>query len=147
MNQSEYTLQTGKIMKSVNGKVVLNKQYAFDYDGEKANIILKHNKDLHEYKLTKKDINDLFTRIMNNKDMSLKDRLQLMLDQETTKSKSKEKSNSKSNSKSNNKSKNKNKTKKKTKKKKQANKKKKQANKSKTRKNKSKSKSKSKSKN
>ena len=27
---TEYTLQTGKLIKTVNGKVVLNKQYAFD---------------------------------------------------------------------------------------------------------------------
>lgn len=91
---SEYTLQTGKIMKTVNGKVVLNKQFAFDYDGEKANIVLKNNKDLHEYKLTNKDINDIFTRVMNNKDIPLKDRLQMMLDKET-KSKKKRTTNKK----------------------------------------------------
>ena len=79
---SQYTLQTGKIMKTVNGKVVLNKQYAFDYDGKKANIVLKNNKDLHEYKLSNKDINDIFTRVMNNKDIPLKERLQIMLDKE-----------------------------------------------------------------
>ena len=38
---TEYTLQTGKLMKTINGKVVLNKQFAFDYDGDKANILLK----------------------------------------------------------------------------------------------------------
>jgi hypothetical protein len=80
---SEYTLQTGKIMKTVNGKVVLNKQYAFDYDGTKSNIVLKNNKDLHEYKLSNKDINDIFTKVMNNKDIPLKERLQIMLDKES----------------------------------------------------------------
>jgi hypothetical protein len=79
---SQYTLQTGKIMKTVNGKIVLNKQYAFDYDGKKANIVLKNNKDLHEYKLSNKDINDIFTKVMNNKDIPLKERLQIMLDKE-----------------------------------------------------------------
>ena len=75
---TEYTLQTGKLIKTVNGKVVLNKQYAFDYDGNKANILLKNNSDLHEYKLTNKNINDMFTKIMQNKDISLKDKLKMM---------------------------------------------------------------------
>ena len=64
---TEYILQTGKIMKSIDGKNVVNKQYEMDYDGKKANIIIKNNKDLHEYKLSNKDINDMFTRIMNIK--------------------------------------------------------------------------------
>jgi topoisomerase IA-like protein len=117
---SEYTLQTGKIMKTVNGKVVLNKQFAFDYDGEKANIVLKNNKDLHEYKLTNKDINDLFTKVMNNKEISLKERLQIMLDKETKQKKSKKKQSKKKKSTKKNKAKskqNKNKRQNKTKKK------------------------------
>ena len=69
-------------MKTINGKVVLNKQFAFDYDGDKANIILKNNGDLHEYKLTNKNINDMFTKIMQNKDVSLKDKLKMMIDKE-----------------------------------------------------------------
>jgi len=79
---TEYTLQTGKLMKTINGKVVLNKQYAFDYDGNKANILLKNNSDLHEYKLTNKNINDMFTKIMQNKDISLKDKLKMMIEKE-----------------------------------------------------------------
>ena len=79
---TEYTLQTGKLMKTINGKVVLNKQFAFDYDGDKANILLKNNGDLHEYKLTKKNINDMFTKIMQNKDISLKDKLKMMIEKE-----------------------------------------------------------------
>ncbi len=79
---NEYTLQTGKIMKTIDGKIVTNKQYAFDYDGKKANIVLKDNKDLHEYRLSNKDINDMFTRIMRNKDLSLKDRLKNMIEHE-----------------------------------------------------------------
>ena len=39
---TEYTLQTGKLIKTVNGKVIL-KQYASDYDGNKTNILLKNN--------------------------------------------------------------------------------------------------------
>lgn len=92
---SQYTLQTGKIMKTVNGKVVLNKQYAFDYDGKKANIVLKDNNDLHEYKLTNKKINDMFTKIMNNDDLSLKEKLKQMLDNENKKSKKKKQKNTK----------------------------------------------------
>ena len=88
---SQYTLQTGKIMKTVNGKVVLNKQYAFDYDGKKANIVLKNNNDLHEYKLTNKNINDMFTKIMNNDDMSLKEKLKQLIDNENKGKKSKKK--------------------------------------------------------
>ena len=108
---TEYTLQTGKLMKTVNGKVVLNKQYAFDYDGNKANILLKNNGDLHEYKLTNKNINDMFTKIMQNKDISLKDKLKMMLDKEK---KQKNKKNNKSGKKKTKKSKkqNNNKTKK-----------------------------------
>ncbi len=79
---TEYTLQTGKLMKTINGKVVLNKQFAFDYDGDKANILLKNNGDLHEYKLTNKNINDMFTKIMQNKDISLKDKLKMMIEKE-----------------------------------------------------------------
>ena len=79
---TEYTLQTGKLMKTINGKVVLNKQFAFDYDGDKANILLKNNGDLHEYKLTNKNINDMFTKIMQNKDVSLKDKLKMMIEKE-----------------------------------------------------------------
>jgi alpha-acetolactate decarboxylase len=92
---NQYTLQTGKIMKTVNGKVVLNKQYAFDYDGKKANIVLKDNNDLHEYKLTNKKINDMFTKIMNNDDLSLKEKLKQMLDNENKKSKKKKQKNTK----------------------------------------------------
>jgi len=108
---TEYTLQTGKLIKTVNGKVVLNKQYAFDYDGNKANILLKNNGDLHEYKLTNKNINDMFTKIMQNKDISLKDKLKIMLDKEK---KQKNKKNNKSGKKKTKKSKkqNSNKTKK-----------------------------------
>ena len=111
---TEYTLQTGKLIKTVNGKVVLNKQYAFDYDGNKANILLKNNGDLHEYKLTNKNINDMFTKIMQNKDISLKDKLKMMLDKEK---KQKNKKNNKSGKKKTKKSKkqNSNKTKKNTK--------------------------------
>ena len=69
-------------MKKKKDKVVLNKQYDFDYDGDKANIILKNNGDLHEYKLTNKNINDMFTKIMQNKDVSLKDKLKMMIDKE-----------------------------------------------------------------
>ena len=89
---TEYTLQTGKLIKTVNGKIILNKQYAFDYDGNKANILLKNNGDLHEYKLTNKNINDMFTKIMQNKDISLKDKLKMMLDKEK-KQKNKKKNN------------------------------------------------------
>ena len=88
---TEYTLQTGKLMKTINGKVVLNKQFAFDYDGDKANIILKNNGDLHEYKLTNKNINDMFTKIMQNKDVSLKDKLKMMIDKEKKQKKKKQK--------------------------------------------------------
>ena len=94
MNQ-EYTLQTGKIMKTINGKVVVNKQYAFDYDGKKANIVLKDNNDLHEYKLSNKKINDMFTRIMQNDEISLKEKLKLMLDNEKQNKKQKSKSSKK----------------------------------------------------
>jgi hypothetical protein len=108
---TEYTLQTGKLIKTVNGKVVLNKQYAFDYDGNKANILLKNNGDLHEYKLTNKNINDMFTKIMQNKDISLKDKIKMMLDKEK---KQKNKKNNKSGKKKTKKTKkqNSNKTKK-----------------------------------
>ena len=108
---TEYTLQTGKLIKTINGKVILNKQYAFDYDGNKANILLKNNSDLHEYKLTNKNINDMFTKIMQNKDISLKDKLKMMLDKEK---KQKNKKNNKSGKKKTKKSKkqNSNKTKK-----------------------------------
>lgn len=84
---NEYVVQTGKIMKTVDGNVVLNKQYAFDYDGENANIVMKNNKDMHQYKLSNKNIDDLFTRIMKNKNMPLKDRLKHMLEQENKKNK------------------------------------------------------------
>jgi hypothetical protein len=83
----EYVVQTGKIMKTINGNVVLNKQYAFDYDGENANIVMKNNKDMHQYKLSNKNIDDLFTRIMKNKNMPLKDRLKQMIEQENKKNK------------------------------------------------------------
>ena len=83
----EYVVQTGKIMKTIDGNVVLNKQYAFDYDGEKANIVMKNNKDMHQYKLSNKNIDDLFTRIMKNKNMPLKDRLKQMIEQENKKNK------------------------------------------------------------
>ena len=83
----EYVVQTGKIMKTVDGNVVLNKQYAFDYDGENANIVMKNNKDMHQYKLSNKNIDDLFTRIMKNKNMPLKDRLKQMIEQENKKNK------------------------------------------------------------
>lgn len=83
----EYVVQTGKIMKTIDGNVVLNKQYAFDYDGENANIVMKNNKDMHQYKLSNKNIDDLFTRIMKNKNMSLKDRLKQMIEQENKKNK------------------------------------------------------------
>ncbi len=89
---SEYTVQTAKIMKTENGKVTLNKQYAFDYDGKNANIVLKNNKDFHEYKLSNKNINDMFTKIMQNKDISLKERLKIMINNEKNK-KQKEKQN------------------------------------------------------
>jgi len=82
---SEYTVQTAKIMKTENGKVTLNKQYAFDYDGKNANIVLKNNKDFHEYKLSNKNINDMFTKIMQNKDISLKERLKIMINNEKNK--------------------------------------------------------------
>ena len=82
---SEYTVQTAKIMKTENGKVTLNKQYAFDYDGKNANIVLKNNKDFHEYKLSNKNINDMFTKIMQNKDISLKERLKTMINNEKNK--------------------------------------------------------------
>ena len=82
---SEYTVQTAKIMKTENGKVTLNKQYAFDYDGKNANIVLKNNKDFHEYKLSNKNINDMFTKIMQNKDISLKERLKIMINKEKNK--------------------------------------------------------------
>lgn len=88
---TEYTLQTGKTMRTVNGKVVVNKQYAFDYDGKKANIVVKNNKDLHEYKLSNKDINDVFTRIMKHKNVPLKERLTTMLEKETNRKKKKKK--------------------------------------------------------
>jgi hypothetical protein len=81
----EYVVQTGKIMKTIDGNVVLNKQYAFDYDGENANIVMKNNKDMHQYKLSNKNIDDLFTRIMKNKNMPLKDRLKQMIEQENKK--------------------------------------------------------------
>ena len=83
----EYVVQTGKIMKTIDGNVVLNKQYAFDYDGENANIVMKNNKDMHQYKLSNKNIDDLFTRIMKNKNMPLKDRLKQMIEQENKKNK------------------------------------------------------------
>jgi len=113
---NEYTLQTGKIMKTIDGKIVTNKQYAFDYDGKKANIVLKDNKDLHEYKLSNKDINDMFTRIMRNKDLSLKDRLKNMIEHEvktnnTNKRKKRKTKKRKSKSKTKTKSKSKTKTK------------------------------------
>jgi len=92
---TEYTLQTGKLMKTINGKVVLNKQYAFDYDGNKANILLKNNSDLHEYKLTNKNINDMFTKIMQNKDISLKDKLKMMIEKEKKQKNKKQKRNKK----------------------------------------------------
>ena len=104
---NEYVVQTGKIMKTVDGKVVLNKQYAFDYDGDKANIVMKNNKDLHQYKLTSKNINDLFTKIMKNKDIPLKDRLKEMLVQENSKSKKTKKAARGKKTKKNSKSKNK----------------------------------------
>ena len=72
-------------MKTENGKVTLNKQYAFDYDGKNANIVLKNNKDFHEYKLSNKNINDMFTKIMQNKDISLKERLKIMINNEKNK--------------------------------------------------------------
>ncbi len=108
---NEYTLQTGKIMKTIDGKIVTNKQYAFDYDGKKANIVLKDNKDLHEYKLSNKDINDMFTRIMRNKDLSLKDRLKNMIEHEVKTNKRKKRKTKKRKSKSKTKTKSKSKTK------------------------------------
>jgi hypothetical protein len=83
----EYVVQTGKIMKTIDGNVVLNKQYAFDYDGENANIVMKNNKDMHQYKLSNKNIDDLFTRIMKNTNMTLKDRLKQMLEKENKENK------------------------------------------------------------
>ena len=82
---NEYIVQTGKVMKSINGKVLVNKQYALDYNGEKANIVIKDNKDLHQYQLSNKNIDDMFTRIMQNRDVSLKDRLKEMLEEENKK--------------------------------------------------------------
>jgi hypothetical protein len=105
---NEYVVQTGKIMKTVDGNVVLNKQYAFDYDGENANIVMKNNKDMHQYKLSNKNIDDLFTRIMKNKNMPLKDRLKHMLDQENkTNKKTRKAKQAKKNTKKKSKSKNK----------------------------------------
>jgi len=105
---NEYVVQTGKIMKTVDGNVVLNKQYAFDYDGENANIVMKNNKDMHQYKLSNKNIDDLFTRIMKNKNMPLKDRLKHMLDQENkTNKKTRKAKQAKKNKKKKSKSKNK----------------------------------------
>tara|TARA_B100001094_G_C18192016_1_gene807945 strand:- start:5526 stop:5939 length:414 start_codon:yes stop_codon:yes gene_type:complete len=92
---SEYTVQTAKIMKTENGKVTLNKQYAFDYDGKNANIVLKNNKDFHEYKLSNKNINDMFTKIMQNKDISLKERLKIMINNEKNKKQKAKKSTTK----------------------------------------------------
>ncbi len=92
---SEYTVQTAKIMKTENGKVTLNKQYAFDYDGKNANIVLKNNKDFHEYKLSNKNINDMFTKIMQNKDISLKERLKIMINNEKNKKQKEKKSTTK----------------------------------------------------
>ena len=89
---NEYVVQTGKIMKTVDGNVVLNKQYAFDYDGENANIVMKNNNDMHQYKLSNKNIDDLFTRIMKNKNMPLKDKLKQLLDQENKKKQENKKS-------------------------------------------------------
>ena len=88
---NEYIVQTGKVMKSINGKVLVNKQYALDYNGEKANIVIKDNKDLHQYQLSNKNIDDMFTRIMQNRDVSLKDRLKEMLEEENKKKKNKKK--------------------------------------------------------
>ena len=79
---NEYIVQTGKVMKSRNGEVLVNKQYAFDYDGKKANVVIKDNNDLHQYKLSNKNIDDMFTRIMQNKNVSLKDKLKEMLEEE-----------------------------------------------------------------
>jgi hypothetical protein len=105
---NEYVVQTGKIMKTVDGNVVLNKQYAFDYDGENANIVMKNNNDMHQYKLSNKNIDDLFTRIMKNKNMPLKDRLKHMLDQENkTNKKTRKAKQAKKNTKKKSKSKNK----------------------------------------
>ena len=114
---SEYVLQTGKMMKTVNGKVTLNKQFAFDYDGSKANIMIKDNGDLHEYKLSKKDINDMFTKMMNNKHVSLKEKLENMLEKENKVERSKNKKAKQKTRKKKKKKKNKKKRKRKTKRK------------------------------
>lgn len=92
---NEYIVQTGKVMKSRNGEVLVNKQYAFDYDGKKANVVIKDNNDLHQYKLSNKNIDDMFTRIMQNKNVSLKDKLKEMLEEEKKNKKENKKENKK----------------------------------------------------
>ena len=98
---NEYIVQTGKVMKSRNGEVLVNKQYAFDYDGKKANVVIKDNNDLHQYKLSNKNIDDMFTRIMQNKNVSLKDKLKEMLEEEKKNKKENKKENKKKNKKEN----------------------------------------------